>query len=231
MYFQTGRARRARPAVPRPHDGIYVVDTMGDGVVANNKMRGLLFGVSGRVTVVGNERNGPAMLNRGFTLIEVLVTLVILMFGLLGIAGLMAKGQRVSFEAYQRQQALALANDMAERMRANRTQATAYRRARRRPPLGDGTAFATLSPAATITDCGVATCSSRESGHLRSRPVGRAIERLWRNSNGRRRPRRRHHRRARLHRTNSTTCPATPAPPIHRAPLPVASAWPGRAMT
>ena len=37
-------------------------------------------------------------LKRGFTLIEVLVTLVILMFGLLGIAGLMAKGQRVSFE-------------------------------------------------------------------------------------------------------------------------------------
>ena len=44
------------------------------------------------------------MLKRGFTLIEVLVTLVILMFGLLGIAGLMAKGQRASFEAFQRQQ-------------------------------------------------------------------------------------------------------------------------------
>ena len=55
------------------------------------------------------------MLSRGFTLIEVLVTLVILMFGLLGIAGLMAKGQRASFEAYQRQAALAIANDMAER--------------------------------------------------------------------------------------------------------------------
>ena len=56
-------------------------------------------------------------LNSGFTLIEVLVTLVILTFGLLGIAGLMAKGQRISFEAYQRQQAVALASDMAERSR------------------------------------------------------------------------------------------------------------------
>ena len=65
-------------------------------------------------------------LSRGFTLIEVLVTLVILTFGLLGIAGLMAKGQRASFEAYQRQAALAIANDMAERMRSNRSQAPVY---------------------------------------------------------------------------------------------------------
>jgi type IV pilus assembly protein PilV len=57
---------------------------------------------------------------RGFTKIEILVTLVILMIGLLGIAGLMAQGQRSSFEAYQRQQALMLANDMAERIKANR---------------------------------------------------------------------------------------------------------------
>ena len=33
-----------------PADGIYVVDTMGDGDNCNNKIRGLLFGTSGRVT-------------------------------------------------------------------------------------------------------------------------------------------------------------------------------------
>jgi type IV pilus assembly protein PilV len=66
------------------------------------------------------------MLKRGFTLIEVLVTLVVLMFGLLGIAGLMAKGQRASFEAFQRQQALALAGDMAERILSNRQQGANY---------------------------------------------------------------------------------------------------------
>ena len=33
-----------------PADGIYVVDTMGDGNNCNNKIRGLLFGASGRVT-------------------------------------------------------------------------------------------------------------------------------------------------------------------------------------
>ena len=34
-------------------------------------------------------------------MIEVLVTLVIMMIGLLGIAGLMAQGQRSSIEAWQ----------------------------------------------------------------------------------------------------------------------------------
>ena len=64
------------------------------------------------------------MLSRGFTLLEVLITLVVLVFGLLGLAGLMAKGQRASFEAFQRQQALSLAADIAERMRSNSALAT-----------------------------------------------------------------------------------------------------------
>lgn len=95
------------------------------------------------------------MLRRGFTLIEVLVTLVILMFGLLGIAGLMAKGQRVSFEAFQRQQALSLANDMAERQRANRSQAAFYSAG---AALGDGTQYNALRLGA-IMDCGASTCT------------------------------------------------------------------------
>jgi len=57
---------------------------------------------------------------RGFTMIEVLVTLVIMMFGLLGLAGLILKGQKASFEAYQRSQALIIAVDMAEKMKNNR---------------------------------------------------------------------------------------------------------------
>ena len=57
---------------------------------------------------------------RGFTMIEVLVTLVIMMFGLLGIAGLILKGQKAGYEAYQRNQALIIAMDMAEKMKTNR---------------------------------------------------------------------------------------------------------------
>jgi len=58
---------------------------------------------------------------RGFTLIEVLVTLVILMFGLLGLAGLIIMGHRASYEAYQRQQALTIANELSERIKANQS--------------------------------------------------------------------------------------------------------------
>jgi type IV pilus assembly protein PilV len=62
----------------------------------------------------------------GFTLLEVLVALLILLIGLLGIAGLIIKGQRASYESYQRQQALALAQDMAEKIRANQGAARSY---------------------------------------------------------------------------------------------------------
>jgi type IV pilus assembly protein PilV len=66
-----------------------------------------------------NRRRGRSAA-RGFTMIEVLVTLVIMMFGLLGLAGLILKGQKASFEAYQRNQALIIAVDMAEKMKNNR---------------------------------------------------------------------------------------------------------------
>jgi type IV pilus assembly protein PilV len=99
------------------------------------------------------------MLTRGFTLIEVLVTLVILTFGLLGIAGLMAKGQRASFEAFQRQQAISIANDMAERIRGNRKQAAAYSAAAPLGnPIGQGSQYNDLLTA-SITDCGTYTCT------------------------------------------------------------------------
>ena len=63
---------------------------------------------------------------RGFTLLEVLISLLILMIALLGIAALMLKGQRAGFEAYQRQQALAMAQEMAEKIRANQGGAPYY---------------------------------------------------------------------------------------------------------
>lgn len=62
---------------------------------------------------------------RGFTLIEVLVTVIILAIGLLGLAGLQLGGLRYSYSAYQRSQATIMANDIVDRMRANRTVAAA----------------------------------------------------------------------------------------------------------
>lgn len=58
---------------------------------------------------------------RGFTLIEVLVTVIVLAIGLLGLAGLQLTGLRYNYSAYQRSQATILTNDIVDRMRANRT--------------------------------------------------------------------------------------------------------------
>ena len=55
----------------------------------------------------------------GFTLIEVLVTLLVLAIGLMGLAGLQAKMLNAQLESYQRSQAVMLAEDMANRLRAN----------------------------------------------------------------------------------------------------------------
>lgn len=60
---------------------------------------------------------------RGFTLLELLVALLVLSFGLLGMAGLQATGLRNNNNALQRTHASVLALDIIERMRANRTAA------------------------------------------------------------------------------------------------------------
>jgi type IV pilus assembly protein PilV len=63
---------------------------------------------------------------RGVSLIEVLVTMVILAIGLLGLAGLQVRLQSSELESYQRAQALILLEDMANRLSANRANAAAY---------------------------------------------------------------------------------------------------------
>jgi type IV pilus assembly protein PilV len=63
---------------------------------------------------------------RGSSLVEVLVTLVILAFGLLGVAGLQAKMSLAEMESYQRSQAILALTEMTERMSANTAQVTSY---------------------------------------------------------------------------------------------------------
>ena len=65
-------------------------------------------------------------LQRGASMIEVLVTLVIIAFGLLGMAGLQIRMQSSEMESYQRSQALLLLNDMSNRIAANRNNAALY---------------------------------------------------------------------------------------------------------
>lgn len=62
----------------------------------------------------------------GFALLEALIAIVILMFGLLGLAGLLAKTHTAEFESYQRKQAVILLEDMLGRVSANPSAATCY---------------------------------------------------------------------------------------------------------
>lgn len=68
-------------------------------------------------------------LTRGFSLVEVLVALVVLSVGMLGIAALYVESLRSGNTAQLRTQAVALASDMADRIRANRQGGVSYTKA------------------------------------------------------------------------------------------------------
>lgn len=85
----------------------------------------------------------------GFSLLEVLITLVIMSFGLLGIAGVIVNSLKNNQSAYSRSQASWLANDIIERMRANRVTAEAellpYNLAMGSSPSGTGVVLEDLT--------------------------------------------------------------------------------------
>lgn len=58
-------------------------------------------------------------IQKGFTLLEVLITVVVVSVSLLGLAALQVLATRSNFEAVQRTQATNLANDVIDRMRLN----------------------------------------------------------------------------------------------------------------
>lgn len=87
-------------------------------------------------------------------MIEVMVTLVILLMGLLGLAGVMSQAQRSEMESYQRVQALIILQDMAGRINANRAVGNCYAftsAAGGAPYLGTGSTYA---PACTTGTAG-----------------------------------------------------------------------------
>jgi type IV pilus assembly protein PilV len=63
---------------------------------------------------------------RGVALVEVLVSLLICAFGLLGFVALQARATSSEYEALQRSQALVLLDDMVSRLNANRPDAEDY---------------------------------------------------------------------------------------------------------
>lgn len=69
---------------------------------------------------------GPRQKQQGIALLEILISLLITAFGVLGYIGFQARTSVAQLEGYQRTQALMLINDMAERISLNRENAAAY---------------------------------------------------------------------------------------------------------
>lgn len=85
--------------------------------------------------------NVPASRPRGFSIVEALVALVVLSIGMLGIAALYVESLRAGRSAIYRTQAVNLATDMADRIRANRLAGSDYRLlAGATPPTAPGCA-------------------------------------------------------------------------------------------
>ncbi len=85
----------------------------------------------------------------GFTLIEFLITLVIVSFALLGIAALIGNGLKYNQSAGFRSQAVILSGDIIDRMRANRTTAEGANPS----PYTLGISTATPTCDASIANC------------------------------------------------------------------------------
>jgi type IV pilus assembly protein PilV len=70
--------------------------------------------------------SGRPHFQRGVTLLEVLITIVVLSIGLLGYAGLQTMSLKNNTNAFQRSQATMLTYDIVDRMRANRPNLASY---------------------------------------------------------------------------------------------------------
>lgn len=90
---------------------------------------------------------------KGFSLLEVLVSMVVLALGLLGLAGLQSRVSVAEVESYQRTQALLLVQNMADRLAANGSAL--------RADLAHGTNLTVYATTLNSSDVGatVATCS------------------------------------------------------------------------
>lgn len=90
----------------------------------------------------------------GATLLEVLITMLMLAFGLLGIAAFQVKAQAGASESYQRAQAIVLLENMHARIKGNAQHANAYLLDQ---PLGSGSAAesdcSVLAPGAALDLC------------------------------------------------------------------------------
>jgi type IV pilus assembly protein PilV len=94
----------------------------------------------------------------GFALLEVLIAVVVLAFGMLGIAGLLLTAHKANSSSYIKQQAVQSAYDVIDRVRANRQVAINGGYAINNVTTGG----APVIPTAASPDCSAAACSASQ---------------------------------------------------------------------
>lgn len=97
---------------------------------------------------------------QGFSMVEVMVSVLVLSGGLLGLAFLQAQGMKFNAEAYQRTQATVLASEIIDRLRANPV--AAHSGGYSVPDPAAATAASTVTPRACDTQDGSVACNSSQ---------------------------------------------------------------------
>jgi len=103
-----------------------------------------------RSPITGGEKQS------GFTMIEVLITFVVLAIGVLGIVSLLVGSKTSQFEAMQRSRAISIADTIVERIRSNPQGMATYNIGL--TPRGTGTAPSEPSPNCT----GISVCTAAQ---------------------------------------------------------------------
>jgi type IV pilus assembly protein PilV len=101
------------------------------------------------------QRSGKS---RGFSLVEVLVSVVVLSFGLLGMVGMQASALKANREARLQSAGVILARELAEMMRGNK--AVGILAAATNPYVGSFTTPLTATTAAYCLSVGTTACAS-----------------------------------------------------------------------
>lgn len=95
-----------------------------------------------------SRHRSPITSQQGFSMLEILITLVIVATALFGTAGLQVYAMRMNQGGQFRTQAVFLASDIAERMEANKAAAVA----------GSYELALTSATGAAATDCATSAC-------------------------------------------------------------------------
>jgi len=106
----------------------------------------------GSARAIGTEPYREA----GFGMLEVLISMVIVLVGVLGLAGLIIRSNQSELESYQRVQATLLLQDMVDRMNANRKVASCYSNG------GSGISMTGVSPY-TPAACATGTATEQDN--------------------------------------------------------------------